>query len=44
MKHVKASTHDSISIEDRTMDIEKDQNSDDIPTPIAKVDKKNFQE
>ena len=46
MKHVTASANDSV--EESTIDIEKDQNSNDIPisttTPAIKVDKKNFQE
>jgi len=50
MKHVIASANDSASVEDSTTDIEKDQNSNGIPTPIptvtstpaTKVDKKNF--
>ena len=48
MKHVTASANDSMSVEESTTDIEKDQNSNDIPisttTLAIKVDKKNFQE
>jgi len=36
--------NDYVSVEDSTIDIEKDQNSNDTPTsnPTTKVDKKNF--
>ena len=48
MKHVTAFANDSMNVEESTMDIQKDQNSNDIPisttTPAIKVDKKNFQE
>ena len=47
MKHVTASANDSMNVEESTMDIQKDQNSNDIPmsttTLAIKVDKKKFQ-
>ena len=46
MKHVIASANDCMSAEKSTTDIEKDQNSNDIPisttTLAIKVDKKKF--
>jgi len=46
MKHVIESANDFVSVEDNTMDTEKDQNSNDTPTPSPtpkiKVDKKDF--
>ena len=48
MKHVTTFANDSMSVEESTTDIKKDQNSNDIPisttTLAIKVDKKNFQE
>ena len=47
MKHVIASANDSMNVEESTMDIQNDQNSNGIPmlttTSAIKVDKKNFQ-
>ena len=47
MKHVTASANDSMSVEENTTNIEKDQNSNNIPisttTLAIKMDKKNFQ-